>query len=295
VILTFILEKNGYLGEMKAKANLKPAEKYHANIMQLLLNPIVKGIKGAGYAPYMNFSIFDLSENDIKVLMNHGKQKLILDQIYAEPMEFFKAPEYIKADKNWQQMAIYAKPALEYLIGKEKDLQAWEYVIHLVDSSLIIYAPNNLINFNELVIQHLKLHPKDLMRAPKSVSTHFDILKALVEIPGRGDSYIHYIMPNTPRYDELCKIAIKSNMNALDNIPLEYRTMELYKIAIMNGYELYRIPLDNFNDDEQLELCKIAVSKNGKAIHYVPDHLEDKIKQELNIQESVDFKYFQNL
>jgi hypothetical protein len=102
-------------------------------------------------------------------------------------------------------------------------------------------------------------------------------------------------MPNTPRYDELCKIAIKSNMNALDNIPLEYRTMELYKIAIMNGYELYRIPLDNFNDDEQLELCKIAVSKNGKAIHYVPDHLEDKIKQELNIQESVDFKYFQNL
>jgi hypothetical protein len=28
---------------------------------------------------------------------------------------------------------------------------------------------------------------------------------------------------------------------------------------------------------------------------YVPDHLKDKVKQELNIQESLDFKYFQNL
>jgi hypothetical protein len=28
---------------------------------------------------------------------------------------------------------------------------------------------------------------------------------------------------------------------------------------------------------------------------YVPDRLKDKVKQELNIHESIDFKYFQTL
>jgi hypothetical protein len=172
VILTFILLKNGYLGEMKAKANQKPSDKYHPNIMQLLLNPKIKGIKGAGYAPYMNFSIFDLSEQNIKILINHGKQSFIANQIVSEPVEFLKAPEYIKANKDYQKIAITALPALEHLIGSEKLLGAWEKAIDEEDS-LIIYAPPELHNYKELITDQLKYYPDYILKAPKNVSQNF--------------------------------------------------------------------------------------------------------------------------
>ncbi len=70
VLLTFILEPNGYLGEMKAKNNQKPQPKYHPHIMALLLSDRVKGIKGAGYAPWMNFSVFDLNDSNIKTIVS---------------------------------------------------------------------------------------------------------------------------------------------------------------------------------------------------------------------------------
>ena len=316
VILTFILLKNGYLGEMKAKANLKPSEKYHPQIMQLLLNPMVKGIKGAGYAPYMNFSIFDLSEQNINVLINHGKQSFIADQIKVEPVEFLKAPEYIKANKDYQKIAITALPVLKYLIGKENDLDAWEKAID-ENESLIIYAPQELKNFKELVISYLKYQPEDILKAPKSVSQNFDILKAVLEYKGFE---IQYIIPNTPRYDELCKIAVSNSVNALHVIPENLRTFELCKIAVSNDgrtlefvpenlrtFELCKVavsnkggairyvPLKDFTNEEQLEICKIAVTESKLWMKYVPDHLKDKVKQELNIQDYIDFKYFQTL
>jgi hypothetical protein len=62
--LTFILDGDGYLGEMKGRGNEKPAEKYHPYIIELLKQTkIIKGIKGGGYAPENNFSINDLDEN----------------------------------------------------------------------------------------------------------------------------------------------------------------------------------------------------------------------------------------
>jgi hypothetical protein len=60
--LTFILDRNGYLGEMKGRGNDKPTEAYHKYIIKLLLNPIVKGMKGGGYMPENNFSMEDLPD-----------------------------------------------------------------------------------------------------------------------------------------------------------------------------------------------------------------------------------------
>ena len=59
--LTFILDKKGgLLGEMKGKANEKPAPKYHYYIKELLKQPFIKMIEGGGYAPENNFSFSDL-------------------------------------------------------------------------------------------------------------------------------------------------------------------------------------------------------------------------------------------
>ena len=297
VILTFILLKNGYLGEMKAKANQKPSEKYHPNIMQLLLNPKIKGIKGAGYAPYMNFSIFDLSDNDIKILINHGKQSFIADQIKAEPVEFLKAPDYIKNVKEYQQIAINALPALKHLIGSEKLLGAWENAIH-EEPSLIIYAPQELHNFKEFVISYLKYQPEDILKAPKSVSQNFDILKEVIEYRGEN---IQYVIPNTPRYNELCKIAVSKTTYALYHIPEDYRTFEVCRIALAqdseaivdvpptvdNYYQLCKFAMEHSGGRSPTilknipvslrtyELCKIAVDNNGYSIREVPTELTE--------------------
>ena len=371
VILTFILERNGFLGEMKAVANQKPSEKYHPNIMQLLLNPMVKGIKGAGHHPWMNFSIFDLPENDINILIQHGKQKFIADQIKAEPMEFLKTPDYIKNNTEYQQIAIQALPVLQYILNNESDLKAWEKAIR-ENESMIIYAPNNLNNFKYRITLYLKQSPRQLINCPKSISQNFDILS---EIVTHNDANIQYVMPSVPRYTEiaaiavthwgvniqyvpestkdymeLCKMAVKNSAvaihyispslngyyelckyavthsgGALSKIDAQFITFELCKIAVTHwGYAIDYIPFDKFTNEQNYELCNTAIGTHASSIQYVipkdiltdeqmyelskkavskyppaildvPEKFKGKLKQEFNIQESVDFKYFQNL
>jgi len=68
--LTFIIDSDGYLGEMKGYANKKPAEKYHPYIIDLLKQDFIEGIKGGGYAPDQNFSISDLPDDISTELLN---------------------------------------------------------------------------------------------------------------------------------------------------------------------------------------------------------------------------------
>ena len=68
--LTFILDANGMLGEMKGRANRKPDPKYHPYIIDLLKQDFVKGIKGGGYAPEENFELDDLTENQMAGLLS---------------------------------------------------------------------------------------------------------------------------------------------------------------------------------------------------------------------------------
>lgn len=83
--LTFILDGNRKLGEMKGRANEKPKEKYHDAIVDLLLHKkqdefFIQGIKGGGYAPENNFNINDLKNE-------HLKEKLFTNRPEFEPFE----------------------------------------------------------------------------------------------------------------------------------------------------------------------------------------------------------------
>lgn len=74
--LFFVLDKDtGLLGETKGRENQKPAEKYHSVILDLLRDPIVKGIKGGGYKPENNFKLEDLPEDVVEKLVE-GKPGL---------------------------------------------------------------------------------------------------------------------------------------------------------------------------------------------------------------------------
>lgn len=66
--LTFILEEDGYLSEMKGRNNDKPNGKYHPYIVALLKTPIIKGIRGGGYLPENNFDLIDLGRQIAKAL-----------------------------------------------------------------------------------------------------------------------------------------------------------------------------------------------------------------------------------
>ena len=301
VILTFILERNGFLGEMKAVANQKPAEKYHPNIMQLLLNPMVKGIKGAGHHPWMNFSIFDLSDNDIKILIQHNKESFITDQIKSSPMEFLKTPDYIKNNKQYQQIAIQTLPVLQHILNNENDLDAWEKAID-ENESMLIYAPDTLNNFEDRVTQYIIKAPRLLFKCPKSVSQNFNILSALIN---NNSSNIQYIMPSVPRYTELVTISLNDwggNLQYISDTTKDY--MQLCKLAVEKSataikhisttwkdyYQLCKYAVThtggslNYIDNEfqTLDLCKLAVSHWGYALEYVPfDKFTDDEKFEI--------------
>ncbi len=63
--LTFICSGSGYFGEMKGRANGKPAAVYHDRITSLLSQPDFRGIEGGGYLPENNFSITDLQSDGV--------------------------------------------------------------------------------------------------------------------------------------------------------------------------------------------------------------------------------------
>jgi antitoxin component YwqK of YwqJK toxin-antitoxin module len=74
--LTFVLGKDGKLGEMKGRENDKPAAKYHGAIVALLKHDIVKGFGDGGGEPEKNFSMDDLPDDMSAELL---KEKPALD------------------------------------------------------------------------------------------------------------------------------------------------------------------------------------------------------------------------
>jgi deoxyinosine 3'endonuclease (endonuclease V) len=272
VVLTFILEPDQTLGEMKAVANQKPAVKYHPQIMSLLLHSMIKGITGAGYLPEANFSIFDLGDSNIGTLLEK-KPKLIADQITATPTEFMRAPQFIRANAAYQKIAARKLPGIMSLINSAGEVNqsatAWETAI-AATPELIINAPATLDNYAERIIKTLRRDDKLLLQAPKSVRFNYDIVSELLRL--RGNT-LAYVLPTTPRYQELARIAVAQDSRTLQYVPVELRDRELYEIAVaQNGYALHYVP----EELRDRELYEIAVAQDGYALQYVPVKLRDR-------------------
>lgn len=77
--LTFVMDKAGFLGEMKGRSNEKPAKKYHKYIIELLKNDIIEGItEGKGYRPENNFELSDLTtaeQDDVEKYISVERRK----------------------------------------------------------------------------------------------------------------------------------------------------------------------------------------------------------------------------
>lgn len=258
VVLTFILHPDGYLGEMKAKNNQKPAEKYHNVIMSLLLSGTVLGIKGAGYLPEMNFSIFDLNEKNLNVIISN-KPSFIADQISATPIEFLKAPSIIRANPEYRQLAASSLPAIAPLLNGESN-ENWEAVIKM-NPDLIINAPNTIDYFRERVIERLADKPKLILQSPRSIGRDSELLKEVVTLTAAA---ITYIVPTTPNYKELAIIAVNKEPRVLKFVPAEFRDYDICMTAVKkagNAIELVPSTLSKYYD-----ICLEAVKNHADAL-----------------------------
>jgi hypothetical protein len=284
---------------MKAYNKQKPSEKLHPQIMSLLLSDKVKGIEGGGYLADNNFSVFDLSDENLQVIQNK-KPNLISDQIKVSPGQALRAPAWVR--KMYINEISGLSPGLQYLIDPNtgeytNDPAAWDKAIQ-VDPELSLNVPNNLIDrYKDVILDVLKRDPKLLIsQASRDIRRNFEILKEYVLLNNRN---IGYVQPTTPGYAKLCEIAVSKDGMAVEYVPRELRTPELYKIAVSkNGGALKYVPeelrtptlckIAVSNEGwalgavpEELRtptLCKIAVSQNGSALKYVPEELPEYTK-----------------
>lgn len=100
--LTFIYDKlTRSLGEMKAAENQKPSAFFHPMIVKLLLaeevegRPLIWDVRGGGYAPEKNFSLMDLTEEQL-VEVADGNEKLAWGCEHPLSVEFSEFPDMIE-------------------------------------------------------------------------------------------------------------------------------------------------------------------------------------------------------
>ena len=218
VVLTFILHPDGYLGEMKAKNNQKPAEKYHNVIMSLLLSDMVKGIRGAGWGPEYNFSIFDLNDKDLNVIIAN-KPTFVSDQITVSPIEFLKSPDIVRSNPEYQRIAVDAMPAIAPLL-EGNDARHWEEAIAM-NNELIIRAPNTLKDFKQRVVYPLSQNPRLILQAPRNISRDPEILKEVIK---KNPVAFGYIVP-TASYGHFGRDSYYNRVQVF------YEDKDTYKVA----------------------------------------------------------------
>jgi hypothetical protein len=291
VICTFILEPNGTLGEMKAVNNQKPNERYHPQIVKLLMWDRITGIAPTEYQynPSANFNVFDLDEKNLAYI-DQNKPELIISQIQVRPISALSMPDAFK--QKYTEQVTEANPAIGKLLANPDNLMSWGAAIK-DDPTLVLYAPEKLHRWEERVIEVItgfewKYDPKTedyecvevndgvddesrstlLMQAPSRISKDPKLVKKMVIL----DPYIlEQVNPNIQDYDSIATIAVRNVSNTLQFVPEEMRTEQLCRRAVeKNGRALRHVP-------EKLrsrEICNLAIQTRGLALEYVPEQFK---------------------
>ena len=290
VLLTFVLEPDGALGEMKARGNQKPAEKYHPQIIRLLMWDQVTAIQGMGYLPDANFSMFDLSESNLAYIDAH-KPKLIADQCRVTPIEILKAPKSIQ--KKYQQYV--DNSAIHQLIA-DSSVTSWGNAVK--DSpELILYAPHDMPDFENQLLDYL-VDFKDrgiLLKTPNSIARNTELLNKIIEVEPRLMAGVN---PSVRGYQNLWLTAIKSDPGMISSVPEEFLDRNMCLTAVnLDARVLHSVPEEFLDRNMCLtavsrngmvlqyaprelrldrELCSVAVEQDGRALQYVPRELRDR-------------------
>lgn len=296
VLMTFILEPSGELGEMKAKHNQKPPAEFHPQIVKLLTWDKIKGIGSTAnqYRPSSNFNIFDLDSKYITYLYRL-KPELVMSQVQVTPVALLGADQNIQ-NLLWDQ-AVKIAPEIE--LAKENTSESWHRAIK-IKPQMILYAPPTIDDYAWNLSKFAAFSDTTgvyLFNAPKHVAEDKEIMS---EVIGYNPSLIEQVLATNPIFEYLAKHALDTDVEAIDHIQQKDITKSLsdyffkkYPDEVFRG--VHRIPLKFVPNDilekavksrpfsmlsllkETDELryahCLAAVqSKNASEVYdYIPD------------------------
>ena len=162
--LTFILDASGILGEMKGRANTKPDPKYHFYILDLLKQPYIQGIKGGGYASYQNFSIQDLSIEQLKELF--AAKPRAIPQIQKDasdrrhlisqylPFEYSSDRDFLEklwSDQETQDMLIKQNPEWALVIPVDMIGEKYQHLQNKLAYAIVTEPGLTSLQFDQLL------------------------------------------------------------------------------------------------------------------------------------------------
>lgn len=189
--LTFILDSNGYLGEMKGRGNQKPADRYHKYIVALLKSDLIKGMKGGGYLPENNFALSDLPDAEFRALAEekptlltigdrlrlHGPRSIVDElnsQLDSEGYKF-TAPD----DNVWLSVGKYTRLYSAAMDSREIDGNFFGIATqgNLIERSLMD-RPESLVN--DILYEHRFYDIGNLIYELTGDDTNEDMFRTLL-------------------------------------------------------------------------------------------------------------------
>lgn len=282
--------ENNVLYQTKGPKNSKPAHKYRPYILALMLSDLVSGLGDDSFQPANDFSIFDFEPADVKTIAS-VKPKLINDQIVKYPIDFLRAPDFIRATPAFRALAIRHSTGLDALVdatGKvNTSLDAWETAIRY-DHDIIIYAPEELENYEERIIDALTSYLGNMtllgFTSPR-IRSNINIMTPVIT---RRPESIDLVPLRAPAYSDLALIAVTHKSELLKEIPEEKRTFEMCHIAITNRsawandslsdfYRLFnRLPF-SIEQHRELAVMLLRNDARGELIDLLPDEIKSYV------------------
>ena len=272
------------LYQTKGPKNSKPAHRYRPAILKLMLSEIIGGIGNNSYQPANDFSIFDFEPADVKAIADQ-KPNLITGQIEKYPIDFLRAPEFIRANPEFRDTAVRNARGLAALVddtGKvNTSLDAWEEAI-TADRSIIIYAPEELKNYEDRIIDALNRDSSLLGFASAKIRSNHKIMSEVIRW---NPESIELVPLRAPAYEELATQAVTKRSELLKAIPVENRTYNICHAAAKNRqlwdesplrefYELFNtLP---FTKDQHEELASLVLQydMNNELLDLLPAEIK---------------------
>ena len=324
--MTFILDDNKMLGEMKGKANKKPNEKYHPYIVTLLRHKIIQGIKGGGYAPEENFSLYDLDDNTREKLLS---EKPELGSLY----DFYKKEGLTDRVKNmiYDKVSDLSLPeiydidednvTLQHFGDFEEFLKEIKYIHPLLEALHDAYDFDDEVSSNDIkeVAENLvvdtetyrrvidKLSDKTLEKISNDIGMDFDFdnitdreeLAEIIEQTKYADDIKYGIAemitlgkknilndPDYPKFQELLLQAISYSMRGESN---EYLAdVDLDNLRLMISTNDFIEVIGDEEDDSEVYYFRAKYSGSGDYIDEAIDSydLRSQIKDKDFIRDS---------
>lgn len=136
---------------------------------------------------------------------------------------------------------------------------------------------------------------------PKNMESNEMIIMQCLSL----NSQIFCDIPDEFKTSAICSMAFDADVYAYSFIPEAYRTIEMSKTYIYVTHDTYFIPQEHKNDQSIInkvieinpselkniyyknitsELCKLAISRDGSSMQYIPFALQDVITEEMALK-----------